>query len=256
MQITKAGDAVRVASEIASTLSRDGLSDRVEAFVAPSFTALHQVGGAIRGTKLRLAAQDACFKPKGAFTGETSVESLLEAGCTHVILGHSERRRIFGENDDVINQKVRLALDVGLTVVLCIGETAAERAAGRLKEVNESQLAGSLKDVTTDQLGSVVVAYEPVWAINNPYLNPGVEIKTATPEEAQGAHRLVRDWLVATYGEAGGRVPIQYGGSMKPENAAQLLRLPDVDGGLVGSASLDPNSFVAILRAAEEAAKQ
>ncbi|MHA1732866.1 MAG: triose-phosphate isomerase [Promethearchaeota archaeon] len=249
MQVPRVEDSVSRARAIATAI--EDIPESVEVFVAPSPVALHAVGEAVKGTKLKLAGQNMHYLEKGAFTGETSVDSLLDAGCEYVILGHSERRRIFGESDDVINKKVKLALERGLKVVLCIGETARERAEGRVKDINREQLQGSLAGVTPEQVGSLVVAYEPVWAINNPYLNPDSEIKTATPEEAREVHRFVRMWLIGQFGiDRGSTVPIQYGGSMKPGNAEGLLQIENVDGGLVGGASLSAETFKPIVEAA------
>lgn len=252
MQVLNQDDAVKRAKGIAKAIKKIP-EGQVEVFIAPSFTHLPSVGKAIRGSNLKLAAQNMHYMEQGAFTGEISPDSLLDAGCKYVILGHSERRRIFGESDDIINKKVKLALEKGLNVVLCIGETAKERQDGRVKDVNQEQLAGSLQDITAEQMKSVVIAYEPVWAINNPYLNPGIEIKTATPDEAKEAHKLVREWLVEKYGtDIGTNVPIQYGGSMKPDNAEGLLQIQDINGGLVGGASLSANDFGPIIQAAQK----
>lgn len=253
MQITRLGEAEQIAENIAMAI--ENISS-VDIFIAPSFNALHSVGLTIANTKLKLAAQNMHYHEKGAFTGETSVLSLAEAGCEYVLLGHSERRRIFGETNEAINQKILLALNHGLTPVLCIGETAEERANGQTAEVNQSQLAGSLLNVSTIQLQNVIIAYEPVWAIDNKFLNPNIEIKPATPEQASEAHKIVRDWIRNHYGqESAANIPIIYGGSMKKQNADELLSIEDIDGGLVGGASLAAESFVPIIRSAERLAK-
>ncbi|MFX0091213.1 MAG: triose-phosphate isomerase, partial [Candidatus Hodarchaeota archaeon] len=249
MQITNIGDAIKTAEEIAMAIENSS----IEVFVAPSFNALYSIGQAIKKTNLKLAAQNMHYLEQGAFTGETSVLSLLDAGCEYVILGHSERRRIFGETDEIINQKVLLALEKGLKPVLCIGETAKERADGRIKEINESQLTGSLKDVTEKQIRNIVIAYEPVWAINNKYLNPGIEIKPATPQQANEAHQMVRNWLRLNYNDKLAKeLPIIYGGSMNAKNAGQLLGLEEINGGLVGGASLSAEKFSPIIHQAEQ----
>ncbi|UCE13494.1 MAG: triose-phosphate isomerase [Candidatus Heimdallarchaeota archaeon] len=253
MQITRLGEAERIAENIAAAIEN---VSSVEVFIAPSFNALNSVGLTITKTKLKLAGQNMHYHEKGAFTGEISVLSLIEAGCEYVILGHSERRRIFGEKDDTINQKVLLAINHGLKPVLCIGETAEERANGRTAEVNQSQLAGSLRNVSAQQLQNVIIAYEPVWAIDNKFLNPNIEIKPATPEQASEAHMIVRDWIRKHYGqESAANIPIIYGGSMKEKNATELLTIEDIDGGLVGGASLSAEAFVPIIRSAEKLAK-
>lgn len=250
MQILKVEEAVKIAKQIAESINN--LPEKnVDVFIAPSFNALYSVGQAIKGTKLKLAAQNMYFRDQGAFTGEVAVDSLLDAGCEYVLLGHSERRRIFMEDDAQINQKVKKALEKGLKPVLCIGETAKERMQGKMKEVNESQLEKSLADITAEQMKKMVIAYEPVWAINNKFLNPDVEIKTATPEQAEEVHKIVRAWLINKYGqEIGSAIPIQYGGSMTGENAAGLLKIQDINGGLIGGASLSAEKFKPIIDAA------
>lgn len=254
MQILHVKEAVSKAQEIAATLANKSM-EGVEVFIAPSFNALYSVGQAIQGTNLKLAAQNMYFRDQGAFTGEISPDSLLDAGCEYVLLGHSERRRIFGESNAQINQKVKKALEKRLKPVLCIGETAQERAEGNMEAVNRQQLEESLADVEPEQMANIVIAYEPVWAINNKFLNPNVEIKTATPEQANEAHTFIRQWLVTTYGESIGKeVPIQYGGSMKATNCDDLLALPEINGGLIGGASLSKEDFLPIIEAAEKLA--
>ena len=250
MQILKVDEAVSVAKAIAAAI--DTISDEgVEVFIAPSYNALYSVGQAIKGTKLKLAGQNMYFRDKGAFTGEISTDSLLDAGCEYVLLGHSERRRIFGEDDAYINQKMKKALEKGLKPVLCLGETAKERADGNMEAVNKAQLEGSLADVLPEQMKNVVIAYEPVWAINNKFLNPDTEIITATPEQAEAAHKFIRKWLVDKFGnDIGNSIPIQYGGSMKEANADGLLAIADIDGGLIGGASLSAEKLKPIVEAA------
>src|SRR5258708_3278553 len=168
---------------------------------------------------------------------------LLDVGCRFVIVGHSERRRVIGEPDDLINRKVLAALKAGLTVILCVGETLAEREAGQMERVLRHQLDAGLSSVAAGQLGCVVLAYEPVWAIGTG--------KNATPEQAQGAHDLLRKRVAHLYGaDAAERLPFLYGGSVKPDNARTLLNQPDVDGGLIGGASLKPDQFLSIVTAA------
>ena len=254
MQILKVEEAVSVAKEIAEAME-DVVNENVDVFVAPSYNALYSVGQALKGTKLKLAAQNMYFRDKGAFTGEISADSLLDAGCEYVLLGHSERRRIFGEDDAYINNKLKFALEKGLKPVLCIGETAKEREEKRTEAVNKEQLEKSLEGVTAEQMKNVVIAYEPVWAINNKFLNPDVEIKTATPEQAESIHKFIRNWLVETYGEAGKQVPIQYGGSMKESNCEGLLKIEDINGGLIGGASLSAAKFKPIVEAAVKLSK-
>ncbi|MFW9905320.1 MAG: triose-phosphate isomerase [Candidatus Thorarchaeota archaeon] len=253
MQILQVGEAVRIAESIAIELKNISM---VDVFIAPSFNALYSVGKTISNTNLKLASQNIHYHEQGAFTGETSVLSCIDAGCDYIILGHSERRRIFGETNEVINQKVLKTLQNGLKPVLCIGETAKERIEDRVKKVNQEQLAGSLKGVTQEQLGKVIIAYEPVWAINNKFLNPDVEIKPATPDQANETHVMVRDWFRKEYGDScAEKIPIIYGGSMNEKNATKLLKIKDIDGGLVGGASLSAKTFMPIIRSAEELSK-
>ena len=254
MQILEVREAVRIAESIANALKNISI---VDIFIAPSFNALYSVGKAISKTNLKLASQNIHYHEQGAFTGETSILSCIDAGCDYIILGHSERRRIFEETNEIINQKVLKALQKGLKPVLCIGETAKERAEGRVTEVNQDQLAGSLKGVTQEQLEKVIIAYEPVWAINNKFLNPDVEIKPATPDQASETHAMVRDWFKQEYGDLSAeQIPIIYGGSMNEKNATELLKIKDIDGGLIGGASLTANTFLPIIRSAEELSKQ
>lgn len=217
-------------------------SDGVDLAVCPPFVYLDAVGKALQGSPVALGAQNMYHEPKGAFTGETSAAMLLDVGCTYVILGHSERRHIMGEGDELINRKVKAALSAGLKPILCIGEKLDEREAGRTLAVVERHVREGLAGVTAGQMASVTIAYEPVWAIGTG--------KTATPDQAQEVHAQVRALLVNLYGsDVADAARIQYGGSVKPENAKQILAQPDVDGGLIGGASLKADSFLAIARA-------
>lgn len=209
----------------------------VEILIAPPFTSIAVAAEKLKGTNVLLAAQDVFFEEKGAFTGEVSTGMLLDAGCTHVIIGHSERRQFFGDTDEVVNKKVRAALKAGLKVILCIGESLSERQGSNTNSVLKRQLNAGLADVTLD---SIVVAYEPIWAIGT-----GV---TASPEQAQETQAFVRSELKAMYGEAADAVRILYGGSVTPENVKILMACPDVDGALVGGAALKPDSFTKLVR--------
>ena len=216
--------------------------DDAEIVLAPPFTALAAVAGACRGSNVAAAAQNAHWEPRGAFTGEVSLDMVRDAGASHVIIGHSERRHLFGEQDDAVNRKARAVLAAGLTPIVCIGETLAEREADETGAVLDRQIEGGLAGLDADASGSLVVAYEPVWAIGTG--------RTATPEQAQEAHAHIRRRLAALAGEgAAERCRLLYGGSVKPANAADLAAQPDVDGALVGGASLDPRSFAAIVAA-------
>lgn len=215
----------------------------VEIVIAPPFTAIAKLSDMLGGSqKISLGAQNMHFEMSGAFTGEISPAMLRELFVRFVILGHSERRQLFGETDEIVNKKVSLALASGLKPIVCVGETLEERDAGKVNEVLETQLRGSLAGVTPEQMQTVVVAYEPVWAIGTG--------RTASPEQAQEAHAQVRAVLSGLVGETAAKVRIQYGGSVKPNNAASLLGQPDIDGALVGGASLEPLGFAEIIKAA------
>ncbi len=216
----------------------------VEIVIAPPFTVLAKLSELLGGSqKVRLGAQNMYFEKAGAFTGEISAAMLRELFVRYVILGHSERRQIFGETDAFVNKKVHAALASELKPILCVGETLEERDAGKEKEVLETQLKGSLAGVSAEQMLDTVIAYEPVWAIGTG--------RNATPEQAQDAHAHVRSVLASlTNLETANKVRIQYGGSVKPANAAVLLGQPDIDGALVGGASMEARSFAEIVKAA------
>ena len=217
----------------------------VDIVIAPPFTALAKLSELLGGSqKIRTAAQNMYFERSGAYTGEISAAMLRELYVKYVILGHSERRMIFGETDAIINKKVLAALESELKPILCVGETLEEREAGKEKEIIATQLRGSLANVSSEQLVEIVIAYEPVWAIGTG--------KTATTEQAQECHAHVREVLAdLTDAATADKGRIQYGGSVKPNNAAELLDQPDIDGALVGGASLDPRSFAEIVKAGE-----
>jgi triosephosphate isomerase len=234
-------------SETRTTLSaiRAGVQDvdSVEIGVAPPFTSLAAAGEVLSASNVALAAQNMHPAESGAYTGEISPPMLLDAGATHVILGHSERRALFGETDDLIAAKLRAALEHELIPILCIGETQEQREADDTVGVVTGQLAGALRDQRGASLESLVVAYEPVWAIGT-----GL---TATPAQAQQVHGIIRDFLSDLIGSTvAEHLRIQYGGSVKPDNAADLLGQPDIDGALIGGASLEAESFAAIVHAA------
>lgn len=216
-----------------------------EVVIAPPFTALQKLGDLISTSQsTKLGAQNMYSEPSGAFTGEVSATMLRELFVRYVILGHSERRQLFGETDHLINRKIVTALKNELRVILCVGETLEERDADKVNEVLVTQLKGSLAGIEASSYADIVIAYEPVWAIGTG--------RTATPEQAQEAHEVVRNVLAELAGkEVADKVRIQYGGSVKPANAKELLSLPDVDGALVGGASLDPRSFAEIVLAGE-----
>jgi triosephosphate isomerase len=236
-----AAEARRFAAEILPRLR--GI-EGIEVAIAPPFTALPALADSLAGSGIALAAQNVHPEPRGAFTGEVSVAMLVELGCRYCIVGHSERRTLFGEADAFIAEKASALLSAGLRPILCIGETLEQREAGRTHETLRRQLSGSLAKLPAESLAEVVLAYEPVWAIGTG--------RTATPELAQEAHGFVRAWLRDRFGAPAGAARILYGGSMKPDNAAALLSQPDIDGGLVGGASLDPADFSAIIRSRED----
>jgi triosephosphate isomerase len=216
-----------------------------EVVLAPPFTTLETVGQLIAGSDIRLAAQNVHWEPKGAFTGEISVAMLREAGCTHVIIGHSERRQLFGETNETVNRRLHAALGGGLVPIVCVGETLAEREADATAAVIERQIETAFTGVRSDQLAGCVIAYEPVWAIGTG--------RTATPGQAQEVHHAIRRQLVGLGSQTtADRTRILYGGSVKPDNIDALMAEPDIDGALVGGASLDAASFTRIVQYQEK----
>ena len=223
---------------------RAGLAARpaeADLMVAPPFTALSSVAAALAGSQVALGAQDLFWEKEGAFTGEVSPAMLRDVGCSHVIIGHSERRQHFGETDETVARKARAALDNGLVPVVCIGELLAERDAGRTLEVVERQLERALRSLTPEEVGQrVAVAYEPVWAIGTG--------RAATPDQAQEVHAFIRRRIAVSHGdEVAAAARILYGGSVKPDNAGSLMNQPDIDGALVGGACLVADSFLKIV---------
>ena len=221
---------------------RDGAAHAThcQIVLAPPCTALAAAEEVIRDTDLILAAQNVHWEPKGAFTGEISLPMLEDAGCRMVILGHSERRQLFGETDQTVNRRLQAVLKSSLTPIVCIGETLGQREAGNYQAVISQQLAGGLDGLTGQDLLRIILAYEPVWAIGTG--------RTASPQMAQEVHLGIRGWLSEKFGdEAARQVRILYGGSIKPENISDLMRQPDIDGGLVGGACLEAESFLRII---------
>ncbi len=229
------------ARALSEAVRRDaGQVSHCQVVLAPPFTSLSVVAEVIRGSRLILAGQNAHWEPKGAYTGEVGVPMLEDAGCGMVILGHSERRQYFGETDETVNRKVRAVMKSSLTPIVCIGETLQEREAGSYHAVISQQLAGGLDCLTHQDLLRIILAYEPVWAIGTG--------RTASPEVAEEVHKEVRAWLRNKHGDETARqVRILYGGSIKPENISDLMRQPDIDGGLVGGACLEAESFLRII---------
>ena len=222
--------------------SLKGISN-VDIAVCPPSLYLGDLAGALRGSSIGLGAQNVYSKPDGAYTGELSCSMLHDVGCQYVILGHSERRAIFGESDALVNEKLKAVLAAGLTPIVCIGETLEEREAGRTTDVVRGQCRGSLAGITEEQMKKTVLAYEPVWAIGTG--------KTATPAQAEEVHADIRALLSTLFSPSTAEhVIIQYGGSVKADNALELLGQPNIDGALVGGASLKSDSFTAIVQAA------
>lgn len=238
------------AVELAGALARavPAALPAVEVAVCPPFPYLAAVATAIAGSGVQLGAQNVWHEKPGAYTGEVAVEMLVDLGCRWVILGHSERRQLLGETDELISKKTLAALAKGMPVILCVGETLSQRQAGETERVLDSQMQGSLAGVAPQAFGQIVIAYEPVWAIGT-----GV---TATTEQAESAHLHLRKWLLSRYNsDIAAATRILYGGSVKAQNALSLLEQPDVDGALVGGASLKVDDFLPIVKAAESVRK-
>ena len=231
-------EGARYAGELAEAVRKAGVSCRV--MIAPSFVALPAVAEAVKGSGITVAAQNMANHLSGAYTGEVSPEMLKDIGINTVILGHSERRQYYGETDEIINSKVLLALSLKMEVILCVGETLEEREAGNLESVLERQLRVGLKDVLPAEMGAITIAYEPVWAIGTG--------KTATPDDADAAHAFIRRTVAAMYSEdIANNLIIQYGGSVKPGNIRALMEKENIDGALVGGASLKLDDFLPII---------
>jgi len=239
MNMTVAG-ALELIAGLKQALPEPGAAEVV---ICPTFTALDAAGKAVKGTHIDLGAQNMHWEASGAYTGEIAVDMLKELGCNYVILGHSERRQYFGETDEGVNKKAKAALAAGLHPIICVGETLEQREAGETERIVSEQVRGSLADLGQDGWVSTIIAYEPVWAIGT-----GL---TASPEQAQAVHAFIREILTDMADESVAEaVRIQYGGSMKPGNAAELLGQQDIDGGLIGGAALKADSFAAIIQAA------
>ncbi len=228
--------------ELLNGLKRELLDfDGVDILACPTYTVLSDAKDILLDSNIKLGAQDLYWEEKGAFTGEISAAMIKDVGCEFVIIGHSERRKYFQETNDSVNKKLNAALTQELTPIVCVGETLAEREEDKTTEVIKDQLAQGLKDVTAENILKLVIAYEPVWAIGTG--------KTATPQQAQQIHKFIRDWLKDTYDfDTAEQVRILYGGSVKPSNIKDLMKEPDVDGGLVGGASLEVVSFSEIVK--------
>ncbi|MBV8813671.1 MAG: triose-phosphate isomerase [Verrucomicrobia bacterium] len=240
---------VEAASFVQTFLGEIGEVNDVEIVIVPPFTsipALAQISE--KAPFIRLGAQNVHWERSGAYTGEISATMLRALFVKYVLIGHSERRSLFGETDETVNRKVSAALEAGLRPIMCIGESLAERESGLVEKVLHRQVEGGLKGIAADHMSEIVLAYEPVWAIGTG--------RTATPEQAEEAHAFIRSVLAELFDQSSAdRIRIQYGGSVKPENTEDLMRKPDIDGALVGGASLDPRSFAQIIRATEKTLK-
>jgi triosephosphate isomerase len=234
--------SVALISEIKNILASKSLN--AEVIICPPFTSLDAANSLIKDTQIKLGAQNMYYEKSGAFTGEISPLMLKSVGCQYVILGHSERRTIFGESNQLINKKIKAAVENQLNPIFCIGETLEERESGVTFKVIETQVREGLDGLTAEELANLIIAYEPVWAIGTG--------KTATPEQAEEVHAFIRKLIGELYStEFAEKLIIQYGGSVKPENAAELMSQPDIDGALVGGACLKADSFVKIIESAQ-----
>lgn len=238
----KLNKTIKDAVDLVTALKKDlAGTTAVDIVVCPVYTALADVRKALQGSVLGLGAQDCYWEDSGAFTGEVSAGLLKDAGVQYIVIGHSERRQFFHETNETVNKKIRAVLQQGLIPIACIGETLDEREAGKTFDIIKTQCEKSFAGFTAEEMKKTIIAYEPVWAIGTG--------KTATPDQAQEVHAYIRKMLVAMVGEEAARVVrIQYGGSVKPENAAELMKKPDIDGALVGGASLKADSFAAIVK--------
>ena len=238
----KLNKTIKEAVELATLLKR-GIRDTssVDIVVCPPYTALSELSEILMDTEIGLGAQDLYWEDKGAFTGEVSATLLKDAGAAYVIIGHSERRQFFHETNETVNRKTKAALKSGLLPIVCVGETLQEREKNQTLSVLGAQLKGAFLDLSSAEMASVVLAYEPVWAIGTG--------KVATPAQAQEAHAFIRRWIKDRFdADRAAKIRIQYGGSVKPDNISELMREEDIDGALVGGASLDAQSFTDIVK--------
>jgi len=239
---TDSHSSIKLAQDIVAGCG-EATDGKVDVAVCPPFVYLQQVGKALQSSHIALGSQDVYFEQKGAFTGEISAAMLKDIGCTYAICGHSERRHVIGETDELINKKVHAAILGGLLPILCVGELLEQRKANKTTEVVTRQMKNGLAGLNEEKVAAITIAYEPVWAIGT-----GL---TATPDQAQEVHALIRGLLAEMYGKKlAEEIRIQYGGSVKPDNTAELMAQEDVDGLLVGGASLKADAFVAIVKAA------
>ena len=231
------GEALELVRQLKGALAD---VDSVEIVVSPPFTALATVVGELKGSNISVAAQNMYWEESGAYTGEVSPLMLKDIGCTHVIIGHSERRQFFNETDTTVNKKVKAALKAGLTPIVCVGETLEEREFGATMKIVERQIREGLEGLAPQEMEKIVIAYEPVWAIGTG--------KTATPQQAEEVHHLISSIIAQSAGGVARNIRILYGGSVKPDNIDEFMAQPDIDGALVGGASLQADLFVRIVR--------
>lgn len=238
----KLNKSIKEAVQLVTLLKRQvHETAQVDVVVCPVFTALSDVAEVLMDSPIKLGAQDLFWEEKGAFTGEVSASLIKDAGASYVIIGHSERRQFFHETDETVNKKTKAALKAGLTPIVCVGELLAERESGQTFQVIEKQLKGSLAGLSKDEISRVIIAYEPVWAIGTG--------KVASPEQAQEVHTFVRREVSGVFGQdIAQNIRILYGGSVKADNISQLMNQPDIDGSLVGGASLEADAFAAIVK--------
>ena len=233
-----AAETAELASALKASLAQ--FAGKCEIAVCPTFTSLATAVEILKGSNVKVGAQNIHWADNGAYTGEISGAMLKEIGVEYVIIGHSERRQYFGETDETVNQRIKAALKYGLKPIVCIGETLAERESGVTNTVLEKQIRGAFADISAADMDAITVAYEPVWAIGTG--------KTATPEVAQETHAFIRSVLTALYGDKAQDIVVQYGGSMKAENSGALVSKQDIDGGLIGGAALKADSFTALIQ--------
>ena len=233
-----AAETAELASALKASLAQ--FAGKCEIAVCPTFTSLATAVEILKGSNVKVGAQNIHWADNGAYTGEISGAMLKEIGVEYVIIGHSERRQYFGETDETVNQRIKAALKYGLKPIVCIGETLAEREGGVTNTVLEKQIRGAFADISATDMDAITVAYEPVWAIGTG--------KTATPDVAQETHAFIRSVLTALYGDKAQDIVVQYGGSMKPENSGALVSKQDIDGGLIGGAALKADSFTALIQ--------
>lgn len=236
----KMHNTVSQSKELAQALKKALNKNNADIMIAPSFTSLYAVAEVLKGSNIILAAQDCHFEEKGAFTSQIAPSQVLDTGATYVIIGHSERRSLFGDTNEILNKKVKAAFARGLKVVYCVGETLIERETEKTYSVIQDQIEDGLKGFTAEELKDLVIAYEPVWAIGTG--------KTATPEQAQEVHKEIRTLLSQKYsGDFASKIRILYGGSVKADNVDSIMAQPDVDGVLVGGQSLEAEKFIRII---------